>query len=79
MLFNETCYSSANEIEDCGHKRKTTSQNDREWIKKSKINPRLSAEDLAREINKSGVNIHVLIFERSISEAGRKEVSYCAN
>lgn len=48
--FNETGSYSANRIGNCGRKRKTTPQTDRQLIRNSKQNPRLSAVDLAREI-----------------------------
>lgn len=70
--FNETGSFSVNRIGNCGRKRKTTPQTDRKLIRNSKINPRLSAVDLAREINKSGVNIHVSTVKRRLSEIGRK-------
>lgn len=70
--FNETGSFSVNRIGNCGRKRKTTPQTDRQLIRTSKINPRLSAVDLAREINKNGVDIHVSTVKRRLSEVGRK-------
>lgn len=70
--FNETGSYSAKRIGNCGPKRKTTPQTDRQLIRNSKQNPRLSAVDLAREINKNGVNIHVSTVKRRLLEVGRK-------
>lgn len=44
------CYNTL--LGNCGRERKTTSQADRQLIRNSKINIRLLAEDLKREMNK---------------------------
>lgn len=66
------CYNTL--LGNCGRERKTTSQADRQLIRNSKINIRLLAEDLKREMNKS--ELHVGTVERRLSENGRMAYLY---
>ncbi|KAJ4442832.1 hypothetical protein ANN_04425 [Periplaneta americana] len=58
---------------NCGRKRKTSPADDRLIVRKSKLNPRLTAVDLTRELMATtGVNIHVATVRRRLLEAGRR-------
>ncbi|KAJ4433285.1 hypothetical protein ANN_15544 [Periplaneta americana] len=58
---------------NCGRKRKTSPADDRLIVRKSKLNPRLTAVDLTRELmTTTGANIHVTTVRRRLLEAGRR-------
>ncbi|KAJ4445714.1 hypothetical protein ANN_12399 [Periplaneta americana] len=58
---------------NCGRKRKTSPADDRLIVRKSKLNPRLTAVDLTRELMATtGANIHVTTVRRRLLEAGRR-------
>ncbi|KAJ4427681.1 hypothetical protein ANN_25330 [Periplaneta americana] len=58
---------------NCSRKRKTSPADDRLIIRKSKLNPRLTAVDLTRELMATtGANIHVTTVRRRLLEAGRR-------
>lgn len=71
--YRETGSITPQKKGNCGRKRKTTPTDDRLIVRKSKINPRLTAVDLTREIiDTTGVNIHVTTVRRRLLEAGRR-------
>lgn len=70
--FKETGSVSPRRKGSCGRKKKTTSSQDRMLVRKSKINPTLSAVDLNRELAASGTNVHVTTVRRRLLAAGRK-------
>ncbi|KAJ4434038.1 hypothetical protein ANN_16357 [Periplaneta americana] len=58
---------------NCGRKRKTSLADDRLIVRKSKLNPRLTAVDLTRELMATtGANIHDTTVRRRLLEAGRR-------
>ncbi|KAJ4445025.1 hypothetical protein ANN_06824 [Periplaneta americana] len=58
---------------NCGRKRKTSPADDPLIVRKSKLNPRLTALDLTRELMATtGANIHVTTVRRRLLEAGRR-------
>ena len=69
--FHDTGPFSPQRNGKCRGKRRTTPAQDRLLIRKSKINPKLYAVDLARDLGKSGVEVHVTTVRRRLLEAGR--------
>ncbi|KAJ4441738.1 hypothetical protein ANN_11596 [Periplaneta americana] len=58
---------------NCGRKRKTSPADDRLIVRKSKLNPRLTAVDLTRELMATtGANIHVTTVQCRLLEAGQR-------
>ncbi|XP_075209846.1 uncharacterized protein LOC142317298 isoform X2 [Lycorma delicatula] len=56
----------------CGRKRKTTPTQDWLLVKKSILDPTLSAADLNRELAASGTELHVTTIRRRLVAAGQK-------
>ena len=70
--YKQTGSISPKKTGNCGRKKKTTPTDDRFLLRKSKLNPRLFAVDLARELGERGVNLHVSNVRRRLLLAGRK-------
>ena len=71
--YRETGSITPQKKGNCGRKRKTSPADDRLIVRKSKINPRLTAVNLTRElIATTGANIHVTTVRRRLSEAGKR-------
>lgn len=70
--FKETGSFSPRRKGKCGRKRKTTATQDRLLVRKSKVNPKLTAVDLNRELAAHGTNLHVTTVRRRLLDAGRK-------
>ncbi|KAJ4425756.1 hypothetical protein ANN_27379 [Periplaneta americana] len=59
--------------ENCSRKRKTSPADDRLIVRKSKLNPRLTAVDLTHELMATnGANIHITTVRCRLLEAGRR-------
>ncbi|KAJ4445048.1 hypothetical protein ANN_06847 [Periplaneta americana] len=71
--YRETGSITPQKKGNCGRKRKTSPADDRLIVRKSKLNPRLTAVDLTRELMATtGANIHVTTVRRRLLEAGRR-------
>ncbi|KAJ4447111.1 hypothetical protein ANN_09111 [Periplaneta americana] len=71
--YRETGSITTQRKGNCGRKRKTSPADDRLIVRKSKLNPRLTAVDLTRELMATtGANIHVTTVRRRLLEAGRR-------
>ncbi|KAJ4433945.1 hypothetical protein ANN_16264 [Periplaneta americana] len=71
--YRETGSITPQKKGNCGQKRKTSHADDRLIVRKSKLNPRLTAVDLTPELMATtGANIHVTTARRRILEAGRR-------
>ena len=56
----------------CGRKRKTTKRYDLTLLRKSKLNPRKTSEELKRDMDDSGVHVSSSTVGRRLLEKGRK-------
>ena len=56
----------------CGRKRKTTKRYDLTLLRKSKLNPRKTSEELKRDMDDSGVHVSLSTVRRRLLEKGRK-------
>ncbi|KAJ4450512.1 hypothetical protein ANN_01939 [Periplaneta americana] len=71
--YRETGSITPQKKGNCGRKKKTSPADDRLIVRKSKLNPRLTAVDLTCELMATtGVNIHVTTVRRRLLEAGRR-------
>ncbi|KAJ4450863.1 hypothetical protein ANN_02295 [Periplaneta americana] len=71
--YRETGSITPQKKGNCGRKRKTSPADDRLIVRKSKLNPRLTAVDLACKLMATtGANIHVTTVRRRLLEAGRR-------
>ena len=56
----------------CGNQRKTTKRYDLTLLRKSKLNPRKTSEELKRDMDDSGVHVSSSTVRRRLLEKGRK-------
>jgi len=69
--FRETGSFSPKRKGKCGRKKKTTPTQDRLLVRKSKINPRMTAVDLNRDLRASGTSVSDMTVRRRLLAAGR--------
>lgn len=58
----------------CGRKRKTTPADDRFLLRKSKLDPRKSSQDLQQDLAASGIVIHDSTVRKRLLESGRRAI-----
>lgn len=73
-LKKETGSVNVKRLGNCGRKRKTTPRDDSFLLRKSKLDPRKTSQDLQQDLAASGIVIHDSTVRRRLLENGRRAI-----